>query len=886
MKNIRLKILALSLISTALSADLQAEVRADGQKAYEHVRYLASDELQGRKSGTPGYAKAADYVASKMKEIGLRPGGENGTWFMEVPFKNWWNFEPPHRLEIISPEHRAYFPGRDRDFQPVIGTGSGVRQGAAVFAGFGIVTENPPWDDYHDLDLKGRIVIALPNAPRHFDEKTAKEWTLEKKVRLAAERGAVGFIEMNVPPLTTGPGPQRPQPTLKPGTCPPDFLVMRAGKNFLDDLFYVAKKSWKDATSKILRNAVPCSFPVGTEVLMETHFVQEERRAVNVIGLLPGRHPRLKNEFILMGGHLDHLGIGLDGLVYAGADDNAVSAAVLLETARVLLASKFKPDRTLVFASWAGEELGLVGSRHYVDHPLYPLERTVAYLNVDMVGMGDSDLLVGGMWEYSRLYNFIRQGLDQETNRRLKPRPNYRGSDHTSFWAKGVAAFSLRTGEILTRELDDEHPEYHCPGDRPELIDPELLRLAAQYHIDALKHLANSKENLLDRRFRAEFVHKDAFVADLHCDTIARVLNGEDLRQDLPTGHIDIPKLKKGAVDLQVFACYAPPPSGEVEKSRAASRILKQVEALHRLVGQNSTDLGVVLSSEDALRLKNSGKTGVLIAIEGGYAIENDLDLLRIFYRLGVRLMTLTHWTRTDWADASGDPSAELGGLTDFGFQVIEEMNRLGMIIDVSHVHDETFWDVIEASRAPVVASHSCCRALSNHHRNMSDDMLRALAKKGGMIGINFLPGFLNAEIEKKENALLAEVAARHGLPGGFEALRRASPDIRSLVMTEFKRRREELHSSFPPVDVKTLVDHIDHVVKITGNADHVGLGSDYDGISDTPFGLENIGKIGLITEELQKRGYSEGDIRKILGGNFLRIFEAVQQEAKKAPPA
>jgi len=861
-----------------------AQVKADGTKAWEHVRYLASDELKGRRSATVEYSQAAEYMAAKMKEYGLEPGGERGSWFQEVPFKNWSNYEQPVRLEIISPQRRVYFPGRDRDYRPVFGTGSGIARGGIAFVGYGIVSEKPAWNDYEGLDIKGRVLIILPDSPPDFEEASAKEWTLEKKVKLAAEKGAIGIIEMDLTDPQLPPDPKerrRSSRILRTGECPKGFVVMQAGRNFLDDLFWSAKKSWRDSVSRILRLKKPHSFAFDAAVEMEVHLVQEERKAMNVLGLLPGRDPKLKDEYILMGGHLDHLGISLSGFIYNGADDNATSAATLLETARVLVASKFKPARSIVFCSWAGEEMGLVGSRYYVEHPLYPLEKTVVYLNVDMVGTGDSDLLVGGMWEYGRFFDIVKAGLDPEMLKKIRPRLNYRGSDHSAFWAKGVTSLSLRTGEILTEKLDDEHPEYHLPGDRPELIDPELLRLAAQYHIEVIRAVAGSKEKCLDPRFRAEFVHKDSAVADLHNDTIGRFLEGEDLRQDLPKGHLDIPKLKRGGVDLAVFACFSGPPSNDLEKGQAANKIFGQLEALHRLVEQNPEDLEIVQGSEDFLRLRNSGKTGVLAGIESGYAIENDLDVLRAFYRAGVRLMTLTHWTHTDWADASGDPSAERCGLTAFGEQVVQEMNKLGMIIDVSHAHDETFWDVIRASSAPVVASHSCCRALSGHHRNLTDDMLLALAKNEGLIGINFSAGFLNALYGEEQDALWKEVAGEFGFTVDYAEANKADPEKLKKAQSEFEVRWVALRKSLPPVDVKTLVDHIDHVVKITGDADHVGLGSDFDGISDPPDGLEDAGRLVAISDELQRRGYKEPDIRKILGGNFLRVFQAVEKAAK-----
>ncbi len=716
----------------SLSARPAPQVKADGAEAYKHIQYLASDDMRGRKAGAPEYAKAAEYVAAKMKEYGLQPGGANGSWFQEVPFKSWSNFDLPIRLEITAPERRVYFAGRGRDFQPARGTGSGVARGTAAFIGYGVVSENPGWDDYAGLDIRGRVAVFLQGAPPGFDGAAAGPWTLEKKVKLAVERGAAGAIEMD----TTEPGPARARRRLTamiaPGVCPAGFVVVHATANFLDDLFYLSKKSWRDPVSKILRLKKPFPFTLDTAVEMEAHYVQEERRAVNVIGVIPGRNRKLKDELVLMGGHLDHLGVGLDGFVYPGADDNATSAATVLETARVLAASRFKPARTIVFASWAGEEQGMVGSRYYVDHPAFPLAKTVAYLNVDMTGAGGDDLLVGGMWEYGRFYDIVKAGLDPGIVKRLRPRINYRGSDHTSFWDKRVTAISLRTGSNLNLGLDDEHPEYHRPGDRPELIDPEHLRVAAQYHVEAIRTLANSKADFFDPQFRAEFVHKDAAVADLHCDTISRFMEGEDLRQDLPGGNIDIPKLKRGAVDLQVFACYVGPPADELERSRAAKKAFDEIEAVYRLVGQSPDDLEVVKTYEDAARLRNSGKTAVLIGIEGGYAIEDDLDLLRAFHRAGVGLMTLTHWTRTAWADASGDPEPKWGGLTEFGEKVVQEMNRLGMVVDVSHAHDETFRDVMRVSSAPVVASHSCCRALSDFHRNVSDDLLKDWPRTAG----------------------------------------------------------------------------------------------------------------------------------------------------------
>ncbi len=814
-----------------------AQVKPNGQKAMEHIRYLASDAMNGRKSATPEYQKAAEYVAAKMKQYGLKPGGDDGTYFQQVEFKNWRNFAPPARLDILHPKSIKLVPGRNADFSPLNSTGSGTVKGHLVFAGYGLVSEKNNWDDYKDIDVEGKIVLLIQDTPEFLKDLSIKEKSLETKILTAVQKGAVGSIFMNIGGRIRSPRQKQDEKT---ETWPDDFLILSANTSALDRFFYLDNLSWRTMVSRTLREKKSYTCPLDIEVEMEAHFIQEDRTAPNVIGIIPGKHPELKDECIIVGGHLDHLGIRLDGLILNGADDDASGVAVVLELARVLKLNQFKPERSLVFAAWAGEEMGLVGSRYYTEHPLFPLEKTAAYMNMDMVGCGDEDLFVGGMWEFSDFYDLIKQNLSEDIKSKLRYRLNYRGSDHSSFISKGVTSISLRSGNPLTRELDDEHPEYHYPGDRPDIIQPELLQLAAEYHQEVFSFLANTKENLLDPIHHTNFIHKDSTLVDMHCDTIGRFLAGEDLTLDNPKGHIDIPKLQKGAVDLQVFACYVGPPQNEMQKNQAAKRVFDQIDAVHQLVEENPDNLLLVQDPTDLRQLRGTRKTGVLIGIEGGYAIENDLRLLRSFYRSGVRLMTLTHWTHTDWADASGDPEPTYEGLTEFGEQVVQEMNRLGMIIDVSHAHDETFYDVIELTDSPIVASHSCARALSDHHRNMSDEMLKALAKNGGVIGINFYPGFLVAENKIKS---------------------------------------EEPGKILPQVDVKTVVDHIDHIVKVTGKADFVGLGSDFDGIGSPPVGLENVGNMANITAELVKRGYKDADIRKILGGNFLRVFRRVSSK-------
>lgn len=855
-----------------------AQIKPDGRKAWDHVDYLASDAFKGRKSGTPEYRMAAEYVAQKMKEYGLEPAGEKGGYFQEVLFKKWTNFEPPTRLKILEPGPIDLIAGRGADFIPLGGTGSGTVRGQLAFAGYGLRSGPAKWDDYAELNVEGRIVLLIPGAPDFLKDIKKREITPEAKIKTALKLGAAGVLFMNI---GEGFGGRRTPAAAKKGVCPENFVVMSVYEKALDRIFYSSGLSWRDRVSRILREKTPRSGYLDITVEMEAHHIEEDRRAPNVLGLFPGRDPELKDEFILLGGHLDHLGIGLDGFVYNGADDNASSVGVLLELARILNLNDFRPARSIVIAAWAGEELGLVGSRWYVKHPLYPLEKTVVYMNMDMVGTGDEDLFVGGMWEFSDFFDSIKHGLSAQMKDRLEYRIDYRGSDHSAFLPSGVTCLSLRSGNPLTRKLDDEHPEYHRAGDIAATILPERLEEAVEYHAALLSVLADTRDNLLDPKYHQQYLHKSSTVIDLHCDTIGRLLRGVDLGEDNARGHIDIPKLKQGAVDLQVFACYVGPPRDEAKKHQAARTVFDQIDGVHELVEKHPDDMLLITSPDQLRALRGHRKIGALIGIEGGYAIENDLRLLRAFYRSGVRLMTLTHWLQTDWADASGDPEPLHGGLTEFGEDVVREMNKLGMIIDVSHVHDETFWDVIRLSKDPVVASHSCCRALSDHHRNLSDKMLKALKKNGGMIGINFLPDFLNADNSRRIEALRSEVLKEFGLPEDREAFRKADAELRVKFNREFRERRERIQAELPVVDIGTVVDHIEHVIKVTGNSSHVGLGSDFDGIGSTPKGLEHAGHLPDLTAEMVRRGFKDKDITKILGGNFIRIFRKVSAKEK-----
>jgi membrane dipeptidase len=374
-------------------------------------------------------------------------------------------------------------------------------------------------------------------------------------------------------------------------------------------------------------------------------------------------------------------------------------------------------------------------------------------------------------------------------------------------------------------------------------------------------------------RDRARQLHFSSIVIDTHDDTTQRFLDPAfDLGARNALGSIDIPRMKEGGLGAIFFSIWIP---SKITGPEAVKRALSQIEAVHEQVRKHSSDLVLVTTAEGIREAHKEGKIAALIGVEGGHMIASDLGVLRRYASLGARYMTLTHSGNAEWADSS-TAKPEHNGLSEFGKDVVREMNRLGMIVDVSHVSDKTFADVLEVSKAPVFASHSDCRAICDAPRNMTDDMIRALAAKGGVIQINYHVGFLSQEFRNAEKAhpewdkaIALEVQKRCGDRQGCQ-----------LIEGDRVTREYVLRGDLPRVEWTKIIEHIDHAVKIAG-IDHVGFGSDFDG-ANMPFGMEDAIKLPRITNALLEKGYSEGDVRKILGENTLRVMAEVERVGRE----
>jgi membrane dipeptidase len=369
-------------------------------------------------------------------------------------------------------------------------------------------------------------------------------------------------------------------------------------------------------------------------------------------------------------------------------------------------------------------------------------------------------------------------------------------------------------------------------------------------------------------------IHQRAITVDMHADTAQRLVDENvDLNQRLAAGHLDAVRAKEGGLDAQFFSIWVEPQLFGGGGAGAMKRADIQIEAVRNLAATHPETWEVATNPDDVRRVAASGKIAALMGLEGGYAIDEKIENVKRYYDMGVRYMSPAWSVSTSWAGSSGDAVGETRGLNEFGKQVVREMNRLGMMIDVSHVSDKTFWDIVNTSTKPVVATHSGCRAIANVPRNLTDEMVRALAKTGGVVNVIFYPEHIEPGWSEKKKRVDAEIA-----PLVQRASEQEQGNVAQKKLARDRVRVEEYLKRLPPVHVSRIADHIDHIVKLVG-VDHVGIGSDFDGVQAVPADMKSVADLPNLTKELLKRGYSEADIEKILGGNMLRVMDEVSRK-------
>lgn len=371
----------------------------------------------------------------------------------------------------------------------------------------------------------------------------------------------------------------------------------------------------------------------------------------------------------------------------------------------------------------------------------------------------------------------------------------------------------------------------------------------------------------------AQAVFKQAILIDTHADTPQMMLDeGYDLADPHSPFMISIPKMRAGHLGAEFFSIWVAP---GCPRQHMVRRALDLIDTINEQVARHSADLAIAHNADDIVRIHGQNKIAILMGLEGGHIIQNDLRLLNTYYRLGIRYLTLTHSADVGWADSSTD-KPRANGLTEFGRQVVVRLNRLGMMVDVSHVSDKTFFDTLAVTEAPVIASHSSCRALRDIPRNMSDGMIRALAKNGGVMQVNFYSAFIDDDYAAARKKISRQIAAQVAA-----ARKEYAKAGKRFGWAEEMKIGKAYDAKLPVPSFERIADHIDHVVKVAGVA-HVGLGSDFDGIDSTPRDMEDVSKLPNLVRELARRGYSEEDLAKILGGNLLRVMRQVEALARR----
>ena len=358
---------------------------------------------------------------------------------------------------------------------------------------------------------------------------------------------------------------------------------------------------------------------------------------------------------------------------------------------------------------------------------------------------------------------------------------------------------------------------------------------------------------------------------DSHADTPLRFQDSTfDISKRNDNGCFDLPRMEEGKLSAEFFAIFV---GNNRDNDNPSELALRYIEHLYKAIEKNKDKVSLAFSPEEVRKLFKANKKIICIGMENGSPLENDFGNLDMFYNLGIRYITLTHSRDNSICDSANDTTETWGGLSPFGKELVQRMNEKGVLIDVSHISDKAFYDVIRLTKAPIAATHSCCRLFSDNVRNLSDDMIRALAKNGGVLQLNFYPAYLDGrydnELEERQRLLNPHI----------DSLRKLYQNDQRTFRVELTKLREKY--PYPkPVEVDKLIEHIDHVVKLVG-VDYVGIGSDFDGLGVFPKGLEDVSKLPVITYHLLKRGYSEEDIAKIVGGNFLRVWEEVEKYSK-----
>ncbi len=651
----------------------------DGQAAWSYIRDLSTDAMMGRKSGHPGGLLGAQYVAAKFKEWGLEPAGPNGAYFQDFPMA--YSFtEPGATLQIVTPRRsRTFVYGED--WRPQRLSGAGTFMAPIVFVGYGISAPEKDYDEYAGVDAKGKWVLFSTGAPARFEEKFRDETTFAARIKAAQEHGARGVLTFQSGSPTRGlmPGAvaaARPVTEAVPkDLARPDFVVCSLGSatdtKIVDMLFKDLATELRFLLGQVETTGKPQSFDLGAQAMIKLTVENDEKRvSQNVLAKITGSDPRLRNECVIIGGHMDHLGFDREGDVANGANDNASGTAVAMEIARVMKQSGARPKRTVIFAAWAGEEAGLLGSKHYTENPTVPLEKTVAYINMDMVGHGNGRVRFSGEYYAPEIWALLKAKLPKSLLDYTDPgRGGPGGSDHSHFLYNGVAAFAAMTAGT--------HFKYHQSGDEIELIKAEMLQKTGDLVLACVDILANEPANIIQPGRREMFWYRYLTLVNYAAVPLDDVLAK---RKDV----------KEPEVDWQLAALSEKAGlAGESLRAELVRTLFTLPDRFRGLSGLGLYGAGAPAGPRGG----GSSRTLVLPGLIGANFFQDEPRWLEILGKQGVRFAALD---KPDFLFAGG-------GLSEAGKKMAEAYDMGEVLFFLKGLDDAQAKALLETLKKPVV---------------------------------------------------------------------------------------------------------------------------------------------------------------------------------------
>jgi len=694
-------LLAVILLAAPSLAKVK-KVVFDEKAALSYIKDLASDSMMGRKSGQPSAAVAEEYIASKFKEWGVEPAGDNGTYFQNFTIEHS-NVEEGVVLEVMSEKgRRSFYYGDDWRVQKL--SGSGHFTAEIVFIGYGIHAPEKDYDDYAGVDLKGKLALISIESPSKLEEKLEDEAKIENRIKAAQEQGALGVLGFRRPSAQRRYFRFR----LKKEIYRPDFVILTVEDKVTNFIFKDLKTELRYLLQEMDKKSKPMSLETGVKTFVSVKTVFDEKRSTrNVLAKIGGSDKILKDEHVIIGAHMDHLGINPTGEVMNGADDNASGTAVVMEIARIMKLNRAKPKRTVIFALWAGEEQGLLGSRHYTDHPPYPIEKTSTYINMDMVGQGTGQVPFGGVYYAPQIWEVLKEKLPEEMLVNVKPgRGGPGGSDHTAFLEKGVPTYGIFA--------EGYHFKYHTSRDDIDLINQDVLKKTGDFVHAAVEILASEPGNFIQPMAQETYYLKYQKLINFEFTPLSKFV---EHHKDAKDSHVDLQLSvleEKGGL------------TGDALRLDMLKNLLDASEKMKKAKGLT------FYSSSGALNMSiRQGKTTVLVGLKGIDSFRDEPKWAQVLAKQGVCFVLVDK------------PAFLFGeeGLSEEGKKIIKAINSSGLLLVVKSLDTAQAKALLNSSKKPLILLE----------KDLPDsEILELIKKKKSALGLILAPGEESSSYFKK----------------------------------------------------------------------------------------------------------------------------------------